>query len=181
MRIALTGTPGVGKHTVAEMVASRLGMRLIDINELAISSAIIGMDESTYIVDVDRLAEMLKDVEDNVLLVGHLAPYVLDSVDLVVVLRRSPYELRDVYRERGYSEDKARANLQSEILGIITYDAVKRFGDSVIEVDCTGRSAEDVADEIVRVVRNEQEGRLGHVDWLAMIVQRDELREFFEY
>ncbi|MCS6768622.1 MAG: AAA family ATPase [Candidatus Nitrosocaldus sp.] len=184
MRLAITGTPGVGKHTVARIVADRLGMRLVDINEVAMSSAIIAMDESTYIVDTDRLEDIFRGVEDNVLLVGHLAPYVLDGdkVDLAVVLRRSPYELREVYRQRGYGEDKAKDNLQSEILGIITHDAVKRFGDhKVVEVDCTGRSVGDVADEIIRIARHEQDGMLGHVDWLAIVVQRDELREFFDY
>ncbi|MEM4231458.1 MAG: adenylate kinase family protein [Candidatus Nitrosocaldus sp.] len=182
MRIAITGTPGVGKHTVAKIVADRLGMRLVDINEVAMSSAIIAMDESTYIVDVDKLADIFKGVEDNTLLVGHLAPYVLDSIDLAVVLRRSPYELRDVYKQRGYSESKTKDNLQSEILGIIAYDAVKRFGDDrVVEIDTTARDAEDVADEIIRVVRHEKDGMLGHIDWLALIVQRDELREFFDY
>ncbi|MEM0030105.1 MAG: adenylate kinase family protein [Candidatus Nitrosocaldus sp.] len=182
MRLVITGTPGVGKHTVSSIVAHRLGMRLIDINAIAMNSAIIAMDESTYIVDVDKLADIFKGVEDNTLLVGHLAPYVLDAIDLAIVLRRSPYELRDIYGQRGYSESKAKDNLQSEILGIITHDAVKRFGDNkVVEIDCTGKSAEDVADEIIRIVRHEQDGMLGHIDWLALIVERDELREFFDY
>ncbi len=181
MRIVITGTPGIGKHTVARALAKRLKMSIVDINEVALRNAIIGKDDS-YIVDTDKLRDILKGLSDNTIVVGHLAPYVLDykDIDLVVVLRRSPYELRDVYRLRGYDESKAKDNLASEILGIITYDAVNAFKDKVVEVDCTGKSVDMVREEILRVISKEQEGMVGHINWLDLVVSNNDLREFFD-
>lgn len=184
MRIVVTGTPGVGKHTIAKALAERLRMSTIDINELALSNnAVIGKDRFSYIVDTDKLRSILKGLKDNTIVVGHLAPYVLDSndVDLVVVLRRSPYELREIYKERRYDESKAKDNLASEILGIITYDSVKQFKDKVVEIDCTSKNVDTVVDEILRIVNKKQEGMLGHIDWLALVVKNNDLREFFDY
>ncbi len=183
MRIVITGTPGVGKHIIAKALAEMLRMSTIDINKVALSNAVIGKDESSYIVDTDKLRSILKGLKDNTIVIGHLAPYVLDSddVDLVVVLRRSPYELREVYRERRYDDSKAKDNLASEILGIITHDSVKQFKGKVIEIDCTGKDVNTVVDEILKIVNKKQEGMVGHIDWLGLVVKNNDLRGFFDY
>ena len=63
------------------------------------------------------------------MIVGHLAPYVLEKnkVKIMIVLRRSPYDLIPVYKERKYTDEKSRDNVGSEVLGIITHDAIDRI------------------------------------------------------
>jgi len=184
--LVITGNPGVGKHTVAKIVARKLDLKLIDINAVAISNdAIILKDSIGYVVDRRKLSSKLgREITKDCLVVGHLAPYVFKKNDpsLVVVLRRSPYELKKVYAERGYNEQKATDNLSSEIIGVCLYDAVKKFGkDRVSEVDSTAKKAEKVASEIISISRGKSKRLIGKVDWLSLIVKNDDLQKFFVY
>jgi len=48
-----------------------------------------------------------------------LAPYVLDlqQVKIMIVLRRNPYDLITVYKDRNYTDEKSIENAGSEVLG----------------------------------------------------------------
>lgn len=179
MRIAITGTPGVGKHTIADILAKRLKYKIIDINSLAFKhNAILGRDYA-FIIDIEKMKDIIKDeLDDNCIIVGHLAPYVLDAndIDYVIVLRRSPYELEEVYRSRGYDTKKMKDNLSSEILGSIAYDCINRF-DKVIEIDCTNKKPDQIIDEIIYYI-NKDEKRVGIIDWLELV--KDDLNRFFD-
>ncbi|MGH9921626.1 MAG: adenylate kinase family protein [Nitrososphaerales archaeon] len=184
--LIITGNPGVGKHTVAKIVAKKLDLKLIDINAVAIKKhAIIRKDKIGYVVDLKKLSSLLrKELTRKCLAVGHLAPYVLKKRDakLVVVLRRSPYELEKVYSKRGYSNQKAANNISSEIIGVCLYDAIKRFGrNKVAEVDSTAKKAENVANQIISIVNGKSKRSVGKVDWLSLIVKNDDLQRFFMY
>ena len=63
-----------------------------------------------------------------------LLPYVIDplQVDIAIVLRRSPHELKKVYESRSYSQEKINDNLISEIIGTLFYDSLKKFGEAKI-------------------------------------------------
>ena len=45
----------------------------------------------------------------------------------MIVLRRSPYDLIPVYKNRKYDDVKIKDNVGSEILGIITNDAMNEI------------------------------------------------------
>ena len=176
----------MGKHTVAKIVAKKLGLKLIDINTVAIKkNAIIKKDDIGYVVDLKKLSSLLRrEMTKDSLVVGHLAPYVLKKGDanLVIALRRSPYELEKVYAMRGYSEQKAIDNISSEIIGVCIYDAIKKFGkDKVAEVDTTAKKAEKIASEIISIVKGRSKRSVGKVDWLSLIVKNDDLQKFFVY
>jgi adenylate kinase len=184
--LVITGNPGVGKHTVAKMVAKKLDLKLIDINTIAIkNNAIVMKDHVGYVVDLRKLSSLLRrEMTRNCLVVGHLAPYVLKKSDatLIVVLRRSPYELKRVYAKRGYKEQKVIDNISSEIIGVCLYDAVKRFGrDKVAEIDGTGKKADKVANQIISIFKGKSKYSIGKVDWLSLIVKNYDLQQFFDY
>lgn len=183
---AITGNPGVGKHTIAKMVAKRLDLKLIDINTVAIKNrAIIAKDEISYLVDLKKLTRVIRsEITKNCLVVGHLAPYILrkQAPRLVIVVRRSPYELRRVYVRRGYHEQKVMDNISSEIIGMLMFDAVKKFGkDKVVEVDSTGKKPNQVAGEAVSIIKGRSKGSAGNIDWLSLVANRGDLQKFFEY
>ncbi len=184
--LVITGNPGAGKHTVAKIIAKKLDLKLIDINAVAIrKNAIVMKDNIGYVVDLRKLSSLLrKEITKDCLMVGHLAPYVLkkNEPSLVIVLRRSPYELKKVYTKRRYSEQKATDNISSEIIGICLYDAVRKFGkDKVAEVDSTATKAEKVACKIISILRGKSKRLIGKVDWLSLIVKNDDLQKFFAY
>ena len=191
MRLAITGNPGVGKHTTAKFVAKKIhGSRIIDINKFAIDKKAILREDAKYGIDVDvkRLRKLisheLRTITSDVAIIGHLAPYVLRRSDIrhVIVLRRSPYELVKTLKERKYSLEKIRENVASEILGVSLYDALKTFGkDKIVELDTTAKTPEHIAGEIMLVIQRGGSGKIGIVDWLSLVYKKGDLSNFLEY
>ncbi|MCI4353095.1 MAG: AAA family ATPase [Thermoplasmata archaeon] len=99
-------------------------------------------------------------------LTGHLA-HLLPVRD-VIVLRCHPRELRRRLQRRGARVNELRANVASEAIGVILFEAAAcRRGGRLWEVDTTGRSPSTVARVVGRLLRNRPASRFGHVDWLA--------------
>ena len=190
LRFVITGNPGVGKHTTAKIIAEKINADIIDINDVAIDNNATGKKTDLGLdVDVKRLVRLLEKqlkAERDLVIVGHLAPYVLRPVgiSLVAVLRRSPYELEKTLKMRGYSVDKVRENVASEILGTSLYDSLKTFGKrKVAEFDTTGKSPEETADEIWTTLRKNTKSKpkLLGIDWLILVSEKGDMRRFFKY
>jgi adenylate kinase len=192
LRLVITGNPGVGKHTSAKIIAEKIDAKIIDINDVAIDNNARGKNTDLgFDVDVKKLVRVLEKLlktKRDLVLVGHLAPYVLRpaGISLAAVLRRSPYELEKTLKKRGYSVDKVRENVASEILGISLYDSLKTFGKSkVVEIDTTGKTPKETADDILAILQNKQESRpkpkLIGTDWLDLVSEKGDMRRFFKY
>ena len=190
IKLAITGNPGVGKHTSVKFVSEKLGgVKIIDINKVIIDNNAFILNDDRYGIEVDMkktlklITEELKKREDLVI-IGHLVPYLLkpDEIDLVVVMRRSPYEIIKTFEDREYSPEKIRENVASEILGISFYDALKTFGkDKVIEFDATGKTSQQCAEEIVLLLQNKLKHEIGIVDWLSLVYEKGDVQKFLEY
>jgi adenylate kinase len=101
---------------------------------------------------------------------------------MAAVIRRSPYELKKVYRKRKYSATKAADNVASEIIGVCLYDSMRKFGrKKVAEFDSTATEPEKTAEKIIDTFRRRRELSVGKVDWLSLIVANSDMKEFFEY
>jgi adenylate kinase len=191
VRVVITGNPGVGKHTCAKFVSEKLGKaKLIDINrvilsnnEVALSSnAVNGIGE----IDVKKTEKLiLEEINKakDVVIVGHLAPYVIRAtgIDLVAVLRRSPYQLAKIFRQRKYTPMKMKENIAAEVLGITLYDSVETFGkERVAELDTTGKTPEDIAKDIVSKLKKSRK-QIGIIDWLSLVYEKGDAQKFLEY
>jgi adenylate kinase len=197
LRFVITGNPGVGKHTSAKIIAEKIDAEIIDINGVAIDNNATRKNNTDLGFDVDvkklvRLLEKLLKTKRDLVIVGHLAPYVLKpaGISLVAVLRRSPYELEKTLKKRGYSVDKVRENVASEILGTSLYDSLKTFGKGkVAEFDTTGKSPEETADEMLTALQKNTRSkpkpkpkpRLLGIDWLILVSEKGDMRRFFKY
>jgi adenylate kinase len=193
IRLVITGNPGVGKHTSAKIITEMINAEIIDINQVAIDNNATGKRTDLGLdVDVKRLVrlleKLLKTKKRDLVIVGHLAPYVLKpaGISLVAVLRRSPYELEKTLKKRGYSVDKVRENVASEILGTSLYDSLKTFGKrKVAEFDTTGKSPEETADEILTTLqkntKSKPKPKLLGIDWLILVSEKGDMRRFFKY
>ena len=186
LRFVITGNPGVGKHTTAKIIAEKINADIIDINDVAIDNNATGKKTDLGLdVDVKRLVRLLEKqlkAERDLVIVGHLAPYVLRPVgiSLVAVLRRSPYELEKTLKKRGYSVEKVRENVASEILGTSLYDSLKTFGKrKVAEFDTTGKSPEETVDEILAALQKKP--KLLGIDWLILVSEKGDMQRFFKY
>lgn len=190
IRLAITGNPGVGKHTSTKFLCEKLGgLKIIDINKIIIDNNAFLLNDDLYGKEVD-IKKTLKLIRDelkkggDIVIIGHLVPYVLkpDGIDLVVVMRRSPYEIIKTFEDREYSPEKIRENVASEILGISFYDALKTFGKSkVIEFDATGKTPQQSAEEIVSLLQNKLKRKIGMVDWLSLVYEKGDVQKFLEY
>ncbi|MEX0862845.1 adenylate kinase family protein [Nitrosopumilus sp.] len=180
MSIVITGNPGVGKHTITQKIAEMMELSIIDINKIAKDSGLFEQNDDTNDVDVEELEKILKQkVSYKDVIVGHLAPYVLrkNQVKVMIVLRRSPYDLIPVYNDRKYSEKKIRENTGSEILGIIANDAISRFQEKTFQVNVSGKTISEVVRNVMNVIV-ENEGN-EEVDWLELVRANNDLGKFF--
>jgi len=183
MSYVITGNPGVGKHTIAKEISKKIQLPIIDINKIAQEFGIFEKNEDTNDVDVNKLKKLIRDkICHSSLIVGHLAPYVLSSnqIKKIIVLRKNPYDLISIYKERKYSKEKIKDNLGSEVLGIILHDSVTQFGaEKILQINATGKSIEDITKKIMDAINGKVQD--DDVDWLTLISEKNDLKEFFAY
>lgn len=168
MRVAVTGTPGTGKTTAADLVESDLSV--VHLNEVVEAEGLYSeVDEArdSLVADLDAVREWLGDRED-LLVESHLAHH-LDA-DRVVVLRCHPEQLEQRLLDRGEPERKVRENAESEGLDVILAEAVERHGrDGVYEIDTTDRGPGEVAREIEAVIAGTREPSAGEVSFVEYL------------
>jgi adenylate kinase len=169
MRAALTGTPGTGKTTVADLVETDL--EVVNLNDVVREEGLTASrDEKrdSLVLDMDATRAWL-DGRDDVLVESHLAHRF--EVDRVVVLRCHPEALTTRLTERGEREAKARENAEAEALDVVLGEAVAEYGaDRVYEIDTTDRSPEAVARDVAAALSGDRSPSAGDVDftrWLA--------------
>ena len=186
--ILVTGTPGVGKTTVSQKLASKLDARYIGITELVKTEKLItSVDEErkTLIADTEKVAEHIQETllkaNGTIIIEGHYAVDVMPKKDVstVFVLRRDPRELESELEKRGYDEKKLWENLAAEILDVCLCDALSACGaNKVCEIDVSGRTVEAVVEEMVLVLEKRKDCRSGIVDWLGKLESEGQLEKF---
>ena len=174
-RVGLTGTPGVGKTTVAGLLA-KLGHSVHSVRDLALENgcleAIDRSDDSAPI-DVDLLRSKLAwegcEIGDDsecqfTFIDGHMSHWL--DVDILVVLRLSPEHLSNRLTERGYSAAKILENLEWEILGAVRSEIEQtEFAGPILEIDVSDMSANQVAERISNWLSSPSTSLL-NLDWL---------------
>ena len=164
MNVALTGTPGTGKTSIAEELDS---FNVLDLKKF-VKDRDIGDQKKEFEVNTEEMVKHLREEvnsKDNVLIEGHLSHHF--SADFCVVLRCNPEELRERLSKRDYSEDKIEENIESEILDVILSEAVEKQ-ENIIEVDTTGKEPKEVAKEIEDKIENRETG-YGEIDWTGYL------------
>lgn len=183
MAIIITGNPGVGKHSIAKNVSNILKYKICDINKIALESGLYEKKDESNDVDVKKLKNILKNkINKKCIVVGHLAPYVVTQkqVTKAIILRKNPYHLIKVYKKRKYSPKKIAENLGSEILGIVAYDSIKKFGKTKShQIDTTSKTVPKISKIVINVIEGKFDNDV--VDWLSLISEKNDLRKFFSY
>jgi adenylate kinase len=187
----VTGTPCVGKTSVARLLASKLDALYVNLTELAVRENLVsGKDEErdSIIVDENRMRHKIREIiegcdQNDIVIDGHYAVSVVPKkfVTYVFVLRRDPVELRKFMEQCGFSGRKLWENLASEILDVCLVDALNvHEKEKICELDVTGKSVEEVISEILDVLGGHKECHVGVVDWLGKLESEGLLGEFLK-
>mgnify|MGYP001610398864 FL=1 len=154
--ILVSGTPGTGKTTLSKKLAQRLNLHYLDVNLIIKKYGLSeGYDKKrkTKIVDVKKLNRMLikeitnyknsiiknynKKSKKGVLIDSHLSHYLPKKyADLCIVAKCSLKELEKRLRDKNYSKEKIRENLDAEIFDICLAEA-RENKHKVIIIDTT--------------------------------------------
>ena len=189
--ILITGTPCVGKTTVAQHLTAKLDALYVNLTDLAEKHSLtLGEDKErkTTIIDEDKMRAKIGETIDTsekttIIVDGHYAAAVVPKryVTRIFVLRRNPIELRNFMEKNGFQGAKLWENIASEILDVCLVEALREHKkEKVCEVDVTGKTTENVASEIIAILDSRKKCRVGCVDWLGMLERKDLTGEYLK-
>lgn len=161
MIILISGSVGAGKTSIADILGEKLNYKVVHLSEWA-KNYKIGDDKEfeTFDFDIDA---MLEEVEkylrehknEDIILESHFSHFInKDLVDLLIVINRDLKELKKVYEERGYNQDKISENLEVESFNLCFYEAEEEGyeEEKVFCIDNDENSLEELSDKILKKV-----------------------------
>ncbi len=160
--VALTGSPGTGKTTIAAL-AMEAGWRVTTVTALAeMYDMILEQDEDgVHPIDIDGLASAV-EFNDPVLIDGHLSH--LLPVEASAIIRCDPSVLSDRLKSRDYPIWKIESNVEWEMVG-------GPWGDKpngrVAEFDATNISPNALWMNIEAWLLSGAPNRIPQIDWLS--------------
>ncbi len=187
--ILITGTPSVGKTTIAQILASLLNAKYINLTELAEKEQLTrGKDKkrNTLIIKEAKMRQKLEQIitqttANDIIVDGHYAAAVTPTTltGFVFVLRRNPKQLRELMQKRGFNQSKQDENIAAEILDVCLIEALRtQPKERVCELDVTGKSTDEVIKEILFVLEGKNKCSTGIVDWLGSLEREGKLHEY---
>jgi len=155
--IIVTGTPATGKTTVAKAIAAKIKAKYIDVTEVIKEynlSECYDKERKCKIVDTAKLNKVLKQMlekSDKILIIdSHMSHDLPKSlVRLCIVTKCQLKELKKRLETRGYSKEKVRENLDSEIFDIC-FNEAKEKGHNIKIVD-TSQGRDNLAKFIDKI------------------------------
>ena len=174
MWVALTGTPGTGKSSVATLLQKH-GYTIVRLHQLAIEyKCTDGIDtkRSSQLIDIDKLNNTIKrtfTIDTLVFFEGHLG-HLLKAIDKVVILRCHPNELNRRLKKKKWNTKKIKENVDAETIDVILCETVEHHSKkNIFEIDTTKKTIEEVAAIIINIVKkNFQPTKpytIGQIDW----------------
>ncbi len=180
--IAISGTPGTGKTGIGQLLVKRLNATLIELSHLAKEQQLLlgeDLKRETLIADTEKLQQylinLIREFPKTYVIVGHFADEVPEKIlEFLVVLRCNPITLTQRLSNRQWSQSKILENVQAEILGECTMQALLRHKrDKVFEIDTTEATLKEVADAIeVIQAGTSHEYTVGRISWLSTLDPR---------
>lgn len=150
--IAISGTPGTGKTTLARKLSKKIGYEYVDITKLIKKYKISeGYDRKRKckIVDIKKLNSVLVDTINQykklslknkikgLIIDSHLSHYLPRKyVDLCIITKCELKVLRNRLKRKRYGKEKIRENLDCEIFDVCLNEAEENK-HNILVVDTT--------------------------------------------
>ncbi|KAI8800735.1 AAA domain-containing protein [Cladochytrium replicatum] len=166
--ILITGTPGTGKTTTAELVALATSLDHIEVGKIVKERGLHeGFDEEfqSYILDEDRVVDELEPLmqEGGKVVDHHGCDFFPERwFDLVVVLRADNTVLYERLEKRGYTTKKISENIECEIMQVVLEEAREAYAENVV-VDLESNSVEQMDENVNRICGWAEEWEAQHM------------------
>lgn len=132
-----------------------------------------------YEVDTSALKKKVGRLTDRQsLLYGHLLPFIAERGEMktVIVLRCEPSTLKMRLLGRGYAAEKVIENVEAELIGLVSSQAVKAFGRTkVLEFDTSITDPKEAAAIITDMARGPRHP-MPPIDWTLTYDSASKLR-----
>ncbi|MEM1873976.1 MAG: AAA family ATPase [Acidilobaceae archaeon] len=172
--VLVVGTPGVGKSSVGSLLAELLGCVFVEARVVYEEKGALAPDPTgreARVVLAERAGEAVASFAESLsscAVVADVSPslwleHAGEHVALVVLLRLHPLVLKKRLESRGWSSAKILENTLAEAFNVIAEELLDSSSD-VVEIDCTGRSALEVVEEVLKSIESWNTGV--SIDWL---------------
>lgn len=169
--IAITGSPGVGKTTLAHLLSLALNFEVQSIESIAAQSNCLGgVDEndSTMLIDTDCLQQQIQFLGKDCIVEGHLSHFIPSNI--ILVLRCHPMVLKQRLEKRAYSESKIIENVEWEFLGgARTEISHLEHQTLVLEFDTSNEDAETICQKVIQKLSETMppsSSNQDYIDWI---------------
>ncbi len=149
MIIIISGTPGTGKTTLAKKLMNVLNYPLLDLKHFIKEKNLAesyDKKRKTNIIDIKKLnKEIIKEIKKvqnqhspkGMIIESHLSHYLPKKyVGLCIITKTGLKTLKKRLQNRGYSKEKIRENMDSEIFDVCLNEAKER-GHNILIIDTT--------------------------------------------
>jgi adenylate kinase len=188
--ILITGTPAVGKTTLAQNLASHLQAQYVNLTDFAKQEQLIleaDPQRDTLIIDEAKMKRKLRTLitkaQTDVVIDGHYAAAVVSPTltTHVFVLRRHPKELQQFMQQRGYSPAKQDENLAAEILDVCLTETLQtQKSAQICELDTTAKPPENVLADVLAVLDGKKPCYTKIIDWLGTLEREGTLSMYLK-
>jgi len=137
---ALTGTPGTGKTSLSKL----LDEKVISLSEYYEKASDSKTENGEWIVDIEKLDLLLENVNCNIF-EGNFA-HKLNKIENIIVLRCDPLILEKRLKDRNYTEEKIRENIEAEAIGIIYSESLEYVGkEKILHIDNSNKTLKETS------------------------------------
>jgi adenylate kinase len=182
MRVALSGTPGTGKTSVATALKKQ-GYTIVPLHTYAKENhCIAGIDKKrdSQLIDIEKLNTVIQKnftTESLVFFEGHIA-HLLRTMEKVIILRCHPKELKKRLMKKKWKAKKIKENIEAETIDIILCEAVEHYlSENIFEIDTTKKTAEEITTSIREIVKKKFQPTktysIGQIDWSEELLNED--------
>ena len=179
MIIALTGTPGTGKTSVAKLLLKE-GFSIVDLNKIITDNGFyLSKDKkrNSLIIDKNKINNWIKKtiIDEKLVFIDSHLSHLLKNIDKVIILRCHPNKLKKNLVKKKWKTEKIKENIQAEILDIILCESIQCFSETdIYEIDTTKKSINDVYLSIKEIIESEfkekKNYKIGKIDWSEQIL-----------
>ena len=161
--LVVTGTPGAGKSTIAQLLVSEFGFVHIDFHELIEKDPTLSSDfnkeKDCYDLDMDRVeelvrAQLLENPGKLMVLDTHVSQHLTaEIIFAAIIVRCSDLKvLEERLADRGYAAAKVKENLDAEIFDICHDETIELGVETLVFDSAQGLNEGMVIEKVTELL-----------------------------